>query len=132
MVIYFDLIRFLKCFFSAAQSNLRCSCDVPAMFLRCSCAAGAVLFGEAYTGSSILQHGNCSPIPPAMLLGCCYATCTDAELYSLWRGVVFTYAYVFVQTNSLILALLTMLSCARTKNTSPHSEAAAQHDGTVV
>ena len=59
-----------------------------AMFLHCCYAAGAVLLGLAYAGSSIPQHGSSSLTPPAMLLGCCYVTCTDAELYRLWRGIV--------------------------------------------
>ena len=65
-------------FLSAAQPIMQCSCNVSSL-LHCCYAAGAVLIGLAYAGSSILQHGSSSPTPPAMLLGCCYVTCTDAQ-----------------------------------------------------
>ena len=43
----------------------------------------------------------------AMLLGCCYVTCTDAELYIRCGGELFYIHIGFVQTNLLILELLT-------------------------
>ena len=107
-------LEFALCIF---VSSLYCN-----VYMRCCYAAGAVLLGLAYAGNSILQHGSSSLTPPAMLLGCCYVTCTDAELYRLWRGVVLR-THMFYSNKFINPCAADCKAELGKKNTSPHSEA---------
>ena len=69
--------------------------------------------------------GSGSSIPPAMLLGC--------VTYAVERNLASQVAYIKQLPGvANIPALVTALSCAGAKNTSPHSAAAEHHDGTGV